>query len=133
MRHLVEQAGVADQFEIDSAGTGPWHVGESPDSRARATARSRGIRMGGTARQFQRGDFARFDFVLAMDGDNYRTLQRLAPDDGARAKIHLLRSFDPAAGADEDVPDPYYGGSDGFDLVFDVCEAACRGLLEQLR
>ena len=89
--------------------------------------------MGGTARQFKRGDFARFDFVLAMDGDNYRTLYRMAPDDEARDKIHLFRSFDPASERDADVPDPYYGGDDGFDRVFDICEAACRGLLERIR
>ena len=133
MRHLVEEAGMGHRFELDSAGTGPWHVGEVPDSRARATARARGIAMSGRGRQFERGDFGRFDYVLAMDGENYDTLLRMAPDDEARAKVQLLRAFDPASPEGADVPDPYYGGPDGFDHVFDVCEAACRGLLERLR
>jgi len=133
MRHLVTEAGLERGFELDSAGTGAWHVGEASDPRARATAKARGIAMDGEGRQFERGDFARFDYVLAMDGDNYHTLLRMAPDDDARAKLHMLRAFDPASDDDADVPDPYYGGPDGFENVFDVCEAACRGLLERLQ
>jgi protein-tyrosine phosphatase len=131
MRHLVEQAGRARDFEIDSAGTGAWHVGEPPDARARAAARERGVTLNGEARQFRREDFARFDYVVAMDRENQRALERLAPDPAAREKIHLLRSFESdAGGRDRDVPDPYYEG--GFDLVFDICEAACRGLLARI-
>lgn len=132
MRHLVEQAGCGERFVLDSAGTGGWHEGEPPDARARQTATARGIEMVGRARRFRRGDFARFDYVIAMDCDNLEELRRLAPDDAARAKLHLLRSFDPASEPDDDVPDPYYGGAEGFDRVFDICEAACRALLARL-
>jgi protein-tyrosine phosphatase len=131
MRHLIEEAGRADAFELDSAGTGAWHVGEPPDARAQQTARARGILLDGRARKFVAADFARFDYVIAMDTDNRRNLERLAPDPAARAKIHMLRSFEPGAkDGDLDVPDPYYDG--GFGRVLDICEAACRGLLEHL-
>jgi protein-tyrosine phosphatase len=134
MRHLVKEAGLAERVRVDSAGTGDWHVGEARDARSAAVGRRRGIPLAGHARQWQRADFARFDYVLAMDRKNQRDLLELAPDDEARAKIHLLRAFDPASGRDDDdVPDPYYGGPDGFDRVFDICEAACRGLLAHLR
>ena len=92
-----------------------------------------GTPLGGAARQFQPGDFARFDYVLAMDRKNRDGLLQLAPTAAARAKVRLLRSFDPAAPPDAEVPDPYYGGSKGFDEVFDICEAACQGLLAHLR
>ena len=131
MHHLVERAGRAGEFEIDSAGTGSWHVGDAPDTRAQDAARDRGIRLRGVARQFRRDDFGRFDTVIAMDRENQRVLRRMAPDAVARDKIHLLRSFEPGAdGRDLDVPDPYYDG--GFDQVIEICEAACQGLLERL-
>ena len=133
MRHLVAEAGLSDRIEISSAGTGPWHVGEEPDARAQQTARRRGIEMSGTGQQFRKKDFARFDYVLAMDTENYDTLCDMAPNAAARDKIHLLRSFDPSSPKDAGVPDPYYGGPRGFDKVLDVCEAACRGLLEHLQ
>lgn len=133
MRHVVRDAGLAQDIEVDSAGTGDWHVGEPPDSRTRATAQRRGVAMPGAARQFSSADFERFDYVLAMDRHNLKSLRRMAPDDVARAKIHLLRSFDPASPPDADVPDPYFGGADGFEHVFDVCEAACSALLVHLR
>jgi len=129
MRHLVAQAGRAEAFEIDSAGTAAYHEGERPDRRSLATARARGVELPGRARQFRREDFARFDHVLAMDRENLRELLRLAPDEAARAKVALLRSFDPDAPPGAEVPDPYYGGADGFEQVFEICMAACRGLL----
>jgi len=132
MRHLVAEAGLEDRIHIDSAGTGPWHVGEEPDARAQQTARSRGIRMTGAGRQFLARDFGRYDHVIAMDGENLHTLQRMAPSAEARDKIRLLRSYDPDSPDDADVPDPYYGGPRGFEDVFDICEAACRALLAEL-
>jgi protein-tyrosine phosphatase len=132
MRHLVRAEGLEDRILIDSAGTGGWHVGEPRDARSAAVGRRRGMPLGGAARQWARSDFARFDYVLAMDRQNLADLVRLAPDEAARAKVRLLRSFDPGADHDE-VPDPYYGGPDGFDRVFDACEAACRALLEHVR
>jgi protein-tyrosine phosphatase len=133
MRHLVRQAGVGHLITVDSAGTGAWHVGEERDRRSRAVASRRGMPISGEARQFSRADFDRFDLVLALDQDNERDLRRLAPSDQARAKIHLLRSFEPDAAPDAEVPDPYYGGPEGFERVFDICLDACRGLLEHLR
>ena len=134
MRKLVADEGLEDRIEIDSAGTGGWHAGGAPDERATEAARRRGIVLEGAARRFEPADFDRFDLILAMDGENLRDLRALAPDDEARAKVRLLREFDPAsAGApDLDVPDPYYGGERGFDDVLDLVEAACAGLLDEV-
>jgi protein-tyrosine phosphatase len=132
MLQLVREAGRAHEFEIDSAGTGDYHVGEEPDPRSLATALARGVHLPSRARQFVAADFTRFDYVLAMDVQNQRNLLSLAPDADARAKIHLLRAFDPESPAGAGVPDPYYGAGDGFERVFDICTAACRGLLAQL-
>jgi protein-tyrosine phosphatase len=134
MRSLVSDAGLEDEIEIDSAGTGGWHAGDPPDRRATAAARARGIVLEGGARQVRPADFADFDLLLAADRENAADLRAIAPDDAARAKIRLLREFDPASdGRDLDVPDPYYGGPDGFEEVLDLVEAACRGLLEEIR
>ena len=133
MRHLVEKAGVGGAISVDSAGTAAYHAGESPDRRTRAAARRRGIEMTGRARQFKPSDWQAFDYVVAMDAENLRNLRAIAPDDGALAKLHLLRSFDPQAPPNAPVPDPYYGGDEGFDEVLDLCEAACSGLLARVR
>jgi low molecular weight protein-tyrosine phosphatase len=133
MADLVRREGLGGVVTVASAGTGDWHVGDPPDARAAAEATRRGVPMRGTAKQFRRADFGRFDMVLAMDEENARALRRLAPDDEARGKVRLLRSFDPAAGGNLAVPDPYYGGPEGFSRVFDMVEAACRGLLDHLR
>jgi protein-tyrosine phosphatase len=135
MRALVREEGLEDSIELDSAGTGGWHVGSPPDPRAVATARARGIALEGSARTVRQNDFDDFDLVLAMDRSNMRELRQLAHGEQRRAKVRLLREFDPAsAGAEDlDVPDPYYGAAGGFDEVLDLVQAACRGLLEQIR
>jgi protein-tyrosine phosphatase len=136
MRGLVRDAGLAGEIEVESAGTGDWHIGHPPDPRATAAAAGRGLVLDGTARQVTREDLRDFDLVLAADRDNRAALLALAGDDErARGRIRLLREFDPAsAGApDLDVPDPYFGGEDGFDHVLDLVEAACRGLLDHAR
>ncbi len=134
MRHRVAEAGLAGAIEVESAGTGSWHVGDPPDARAAQEARARGFLMDGRARQFRSADFARFDLVLAMDEENAEHLRRIAPDAEAAAKVRLLREFDPAAAGDDlSVPDPYYGGPDGFSTVFELVDAACRGLVDHLR
>ena len=133
MRHLVREAGLDHAIAIDSAGTGAWHEGEERDRRSRAVAKRRGMPITGPARQFARGDFDRFDLVLALDEENARDLRSLAPTDEARAKIRLLREFDKDAAPGAEVPDPYYGGPEGFERVFDICLEACRGLLDYLR
>lgn len=133
MRHRIAEAGLDGEIEVESSGTGSWHVGGPSDPRARAEARRRGIAMDGRARQFQAADFGRLDLVLAMDHANAADLRALAPDDATAAKVRLLREFDPAARGDLAVPDPYYGGDGGFADVFDMVDTACRGLLEHLR
>jgi low molecular weight protein-tyrosine phosphatase len=133
MRALVVEEGLEDQIEIDSAGTGSWHVGHPPDRRSTAAAKARGIVMEGAARQVTVADFEDYDLLLAADADNVAALRALAPDGAAAAKIRLLREYDPVADGDLAVPDPYYGGSDGFEHVIDLVDAACRGLLETLR
>jgi protein-tyrosine phosphatase len=134
MRALVREAGMEGQIELDSAGTGSWHVGSSPDERARAAAAGRGIALGGAARQVSVADFDDFNLMIAMDSANLGDLRELASDDEQRAKIRLLREFDPAGVGTEDldVPDPYYGPGDGFERVLDMVEASCRGLLAQI-
>jgi protein-tyrosine phosphatase len=135
MRHVVRDEGLEDRIEIDSAGTGGWHVGAPPDERATAAARKRSIVLDGAARKFSPDDFDSYDLILAMDAENRRDLLGLAPDDDARAKVRLLREFDPDSdgAADLDVPDPYYGGDDGFEHVLDLVDSAARGLVDHLR
>jgi protein-tyrosine phosphatase len=135
MRRLVREAGREHEFEIDSAGTGSWHTGDSPDRRATAAAAARGITLEGAARQVRPRDFEHFDLLLAMDRENLRELRTFSPDGDVAGKARLLREFDPGSlGApDLDVPDPYYGGPDGFETVLDQVEAACRGLLDTLK
>jgi protein-tyrosine phosphatase len=139
MRALVDQAGLDERVELDSAGTGAWHVGSPPDARATAAAGARGIELEGRARQVRGEDFEHFDLVLAMDRENADELLRLASGEEQRAKVRLLREFDPASAANGagagslDVPDPYYGAPGGFEEVLDLVQAACTGLLEQIR
>jgi protein-tyrosine phosphatase len=132
MRKLVRERGLEEQVTIDSAGTGHWHVGSSPDERATAAAARRGIALEGAARQVRASDFDEYDLLLAADRENVAALRALAPDEEARAKVRLLREFDPASGGDLDVPDPYYGAAGGFDEVLDLVEAACAGLLDEV-
>ncbi len=133
MRRLLEDERLADRVEIESAGTGDWHVGQPPDERATVAAGRRGITLSGAAQQVRPADFRRFDLLIAMDRANLRELLAIAPDEEAAEKVRLLREFDPAASGDLDVPDPYYGGDRGFETVLDMVEAACRGLLDELR
>lgn len=134
MRHVLREAGLEEAVVVDSAGTGDWHVGHPPDRRATTAASARGIPLDGVARQVTTEDFETFDLLLCADRDNLEDLRALAPA-GTEDKIRLLREFDPSsAGApDLDVPDPYYGGDDGFGHVLDLVEASCRGLLAELR
>jgi protein-tyrosine phosphatase len=135
MRRLVADAGLDGAVELESAGTGGWHAGEPPDARATAAAARRGIALAGAARRVTEEDFERFDLILAMDRENLGELRAVAPGARARAKVRLLREFDPASagGEDLDVPDPYYGGARGFETVLDLVAAACGGLLDDLR
>jgi protein-tyrosine phosphatase len=133
MRRLLGDAGLTDRVEVESAGTGGWHAGEPPDERATLAARRRGVVLAGSARQVRPGDFRRFDLLIAMDRANLGELLAIAPDEEAAEKVRLLREFDPASSGDLDVPDPYFGGDRGFETVLDMVEAACRGLIDELR
>lgn len=132
MRALVKRAGVADRYVLDSAGTAGYHAGELSDRRSREAALRRGMPIEHRARQVTTADFWGFDFLLAMDGENLAGLERVAArlDGPARAKVQLFRSFDPTAPKGAEVPDPYYGGEEGFETVLDMCERACAGLIE---
>jgi protein-tyrosine phosphatase len=132
MRHLVREAGLEAAIEVDSAGTAGYHAGDAPDARARAAGRRRGIEISGRARQVTRADFERFDYILVMDDENLSNLRSLAPAK-PKAEYGLLRAFDPTSPPGASVPDPYYGGEQGFDDVLDQCIRACSGLLERIR
>lgn len=134
MKAQVADAGLSERFEIDSAGTGGWHVGHPPDERATAAAARRGIALGGAARRVIPADLASCDHVIAMDSENLADLQRMSTGHEGEARLTLLRSHDEAAsqGGELDVPDPYFGGEHGFEHVLDVVEAGCRGLLRTI-
>jgi protein-tyrosine phosphatase len=133
MRRLVDEAGLATSVVLDSAGTSSEHAGSPPDRRATAEAARRGLDIRGLrARKVRPDDWDRFDLLLVADAMVERNLLRTAPDEAARAKVHRMTDFGPDAGRLDEVPDPYYGGADGFALVYDVLERACRGLLSDL-
>jgi protein-tyrosine phosphatase len=133
-RRLAAAAGLGDLVEVDSAGLGDWHVGDDADPRALRALAARGYDTAGhCARQFQPADFAERDLVVALDRGHYRALRMLAPTAAEADAVRLLRSFDPAAGDDLEVPDPYYGGPADFEHALDLVEAACRGLLDEIR
>ncbi|WP_343673180.1 low molecular weight protein-tyrosine-phosphatase [Paraburkholderia heleia] len=132
MLRLVDEAGLAGRVEVDSAGTGNWHIGEAPDERAQRTGGLRGYDLAPLrARQIAAEDFRRFDLIVAMDDANVSALQGVCPA-SERDKIRLLMEFAPQAET-RVVADPYFGGEAGFEAVLDQCEAACAGLLAALR
>ncbi|MEY2453113.1 MAG: low molecular weight protein-tyrosine phosphatase [Acidimicrobiaceae bacterium] len=134
MRSLVEEANLTDRITVDSAGTSTEELGNPVDRRAVKEAARRGIALDHVAWQFRPDDFDQYDMVLVADKINLRRMRSLARDDDDLAKLHLLREFDPEHDpTDADVPDPWYGGDEGFVRVYDLMEAACRGLLEQLQ
>ncbi len=131
MNHLIEQAGLSSGIVCDSAGTGGYHIGSPPDHRMVAAAKARGITLRGSARQFQRSDLENFDLILAMDRENYRDILFLDSANQYRDKVRLMCDFC-RHHREREVPDPYYGGSEGFDRVINILLDACEGLLEQV-
>jgi protein-tyrosine phosphatase len=130
-RRVATEEGVLHLFEIDSAGLGDWHVGQAPDPRAQEAAMRRGMDISGqSARQISRADYDRFDLLIAMDGSNYEELSQLSPE-SVRHKIRRFLDFAPHVGT-KDVPDPFYGGREGFEHALDLIEEASRGLLAEL-
>ena len=132
--HLLEARGLSNQFLVDSAGTGGWHVGNPADRRMRAAAERRGIHLPSRARQIELADFSNFDRILTMDEDNLRAVRSLAGELGARSDLALVEPMTSHCRRfrDKEVPDPYYGGEQGFEHVLDLLEDACSGLLETL-
>ncbi len=130
--HLARKRGRADAYRADSAGTGHWHVGQPPDPRSVDVALRHGVHLAGTARQVAPEDFDLFHLVVAMDRDNLRDLRRIRPRTARRSRLILLREYDPEASDDLDVPDPYYGGADGFETVFGMVHRSCTTLLDRL-
>ncbi|GAA2383817.1 low molecular weight protein-tyrosine-phosphatase [Streptomyces glaucosporus] len=137
-RARVEEAGLAGLVEVSSAGTGGWHAGDGADPRTLSVLEAAGYALDHTARQFLEDWFGRLDLVIALDGSHLRELRALAPTPEDAAKIRLLRSYAPGAGSgsgsrDMDVPDPYYGGTEGFEECLALIEEAVPGLLEEVR
>ncbi|WP_278442505.1 low molecular weight protein-tyrosine-phosphatase [Pseudomonas oryzihabitans] len=129
LRAKLDAAGLTGAVELDSAGTGDWHVGKAPDARAIQAAAGRGYDIGDLrARQVAEDDFQRFDLILAMDQDNLAWLEQLRPDAGAVPELFLARQ----GLAVDEVPDPYYGGAAGFERVLDLLESACDGLVAEV-
>ncbi|MFF7949211.1 low molecular weight protein-tyrosine-phosphatase [Streptomyces griseorubiginosus] len=132
-RARISEAGLDDLVEVDSAGTGGWHEGDGADPRTVSVLEEHGYDGAHTARQFQSSWFSRLDLVIALDAGHLKALRLLAPTPEDASKVRLLRSYDPAAGDDLDVPDPYYGGLDGFEECLEMVEAASEGLLAEVR
>lgn len=135
MRAVLEEAGLSDSVELDSAGTIDFHTGKSPDARMRSAAKAHGYQFVGSARQVQREDLARFDLILAMDRANLHDLRALvdADDSETLEKLALFASFCRSAEFPDEVPDPYYGGEEGFHEVVRMVEDGCSGILEWVK
>lgn len=132
-KHLVGKQGLEKKIKVESAGTSVWHIGESPDPRSIEVANANGIELDSYGRKAITMDFEEFDYIIAMDRDNFSDLRRLPGKlrEGA-AKLYLMRDFDDI-GKGQDVPDPYYGGDDGFTYVFELLHRSCLNLLEEIK
>ncbi|OCO99702.1 MULTISPECIES: low molecular weight protein-tyrosine-phosphatase [unclassified Ensifer] len=130
LREAVNRKGLASALEVDSAGTGAWHIGDPPDRRSIEAARRHGIDISALrGRQVAAADFNDFDLILGMDDSNVRALKRLAPE-GTAEKVHLFLDY--ASGREQDVPDPYYEGAEAFEALYQMLEAGCSSLLDRL-
>lgn len=133
MQAVVDDEDDAARFTIDSAGTGDYHIGDLPDNRMRIHARRRGYELTHRCRQVRAYDFDDFDIIVAMDASNERNLRRIAPSPEAEAKIVQMAEFVDIASRYDHIPDPYYEGAEGFELVLDLLQSACRNLYDALR
>lgn len=133
MKKMVDDQGLSNKIFIDSAGTSNWHEGSLPDDRMRKHGSKRGYYFTSYARPFKSSDFTQFDYILVMDRNNYNNVKRLAKSDEDVAKIHYMTEFSSKFADHDHVPDPYYGGDDGFNLVMDLLEDACTGLLNEIK
>jgi protein-tyrosine phosphatase len=133
MKHIVAQEGREEQFFIDSAGIGSWHVGQLPDRRMRACGERHGYTFDSHARQFSPADFDRFDYIIAMDEENRHDLLRQARSEQHRNKLLMMADYLKDHPRQHTIPDPYYGETADFELVIDLLEDACQGLLDALQ
>ena len=131
MKAKVEEKGLTSQFYIDSAAIGPWHVGQLPDSRMRRCGAAHGYCFDSHARQFDKSDFAKFDYIVVMDNDNYGAITRMASSDEEREKVVCMASYLRQHRDYTTVPDPYYGDESDFELVITLLEDALEGLIEE--
>lgn len=129
LNHLAEQARIASQLQADSAGVIAFHSGEPPDSRMSAVASAHGILLSGRSRQFRYRDFNEFDLILAMDSSNYDGVCRLAKNDQERRRVRMFLAFDPEQDDSASVPDPYYGGREGFEHVYQMVMRGCQQII----
>ena len=133
MDDLINKAGLEGDILVDSAGTGGWHVGNPADARMRETAKKNGLTITTRAQQFTADAVTNYDIIFAMDRSNKHDILGLIQGHPEKKKVHLFREFDPQSAGDRDVPDPYYGGQDGFDKVFDIVKRTCKVILEKIR
>ncbi len=131
LRGIVEDAGCACDWEIDSAGTGRYHIGDLPDRRMRVHARRRGIELTHRCRQVTESDFDEFDLIIGMDASNIGNLRAMAPSPEAESKIVPMAKFFNQSSRWDYVPDPYYEGAEGFELVLDLLQEGCRNLFDK--
>ena len=132
LAHRLEEEDLSNRVRVDSAGTGAGHQGEPPDPRSTEVAIRHGITLRGRARRVSAEDFHEFDYILAMDRTNLEDLRHLESQGEGGALLTLFREFDPQQDGDLDVPDPYYGGPDGFDLMFDMVDRTCTAFVKHL-
>lgn len=132
LKRMVREHGLQDKISVDSAGTSGYHDGDLPDHRMRQHGARRGYKFDSLSRRFTSRDFDRSDVILAMDDSNYHNIMCLAPDLESEKKVYRMVDFSKRFGHDH-IPDPYYSGADGFELVLDLLEDACEGLLDKLK
>lgn len=130
-KNMVKEKGWENDYVIDSAGTGGWHIGDLPDRRMRMHGERRGYRFDSRARKFSANDFDTFDYIIAMDDVNYSDILELSPDAESQKKVHRMADYLQRLTHDH-IPDPYYSGAEGFELVLDLLEDACEGLLNEI-
>lgn len=133
VKRMIEDEGLDDRVFVDSAGTSNWNEGKSPDERMRLHGSKRGYDFCSTARTFRSSDFEKFDYIIVMDNNNYMNVKKLAITEEDVDKIHRMTDFSINFSDHDHVPDPYYGGDDGFNLVMDLLEDAAKGLIREIK
>lgn len=133
MKSIVEKNDLQDVIEVDSAGTSGWHEGELPDERMRAHGEKRKYDFSSRSRKFKKTDFDDFDYIIVMDENNYNRVKSMSSSPEQTGKIHLMTEFSQQYGYYKHIPDPFYGGSSDFELVLDLLEDNCEGLLQKIK